>query len=1432
MTSNNLIQTPVRLVVYDPIQNANRRTFVFLGDAPKSVCVAASNYADSTGRDKQQYDKTLREFYGQDYKNKLALTGQEQLFVDWREEKLGNDEPPRRRRIGADDDDLADIEELLKEEPAPARGHPRIKSLMATPEELKVRFAPGVEYVRDVHIYPEDKFNEFKEKIYLATGIPAYRQHLFYVSNNRLYNMYKLWAEGLYNVDIRKLAQSKDNVLGVPIDKTLYDIRSEIRVEALDMFRVVGGAANANTVFYVVDLAQFTQRLHNQLLEIINDTYQFELFYYGFIIKYFPQLTKECFYDFVVSEPELQHKYPDLAKPKQALEHIYRAEQEIIDYDYKHIAKALKWAECIGVSIAITQMTATMTANRVMLNIRNLFDKLHVSRCIPEIHAYIEHGGKKYLLRKRHVKNATDIQFPSGNLMKAGLTLAISLRKSDQDTFHSRSSISTMENEQSRYMFLNIWPNGRYHIRTIWNEEDELNFDEIIKIMKRFTDPIISGINKLGRYVFINGTELPLLNKTSVTYQGLNVCIFWKKVMLESTFKLVKSLWDIYMKARITGPRNVQQYDRFEFIFRKGMYEFDISAIERIVTASNNIVLSNYYAHLSNNAIKQKWDQNYDGRIVRMSHRTTAVRFEVTDIREKEFALFYRYIIMFIYRAAHDDKIKQSMIVTKNYGDDRRLRKLREQDPELFNLKKHGSKKVYSILCQKQRQPLIYTPDEVKNMSAKELKELTLYWNFTMNKPAYYGCPNKKYPHLSFTVDAHPKHYCLPCCSKAQSNEESKKNRVTAICLTKHRHPLAESLIEGTTSRHIMNYGKDIDLGRLSKLPNSAIRQLLFDTLPQGNLGYYLYGVAQHVPAVNHIGLLYAAAEALEMSMEQLIKEIITGLKKAPDLFNVLINGTLIEHFRNNEDLTITIKELFLDNKMVSREAQKFKAWPELFTEILHAIFKVSIFTFIDEAGNGTGLDLYVPDLIRSEINYMLSMGTSDDGPGANIIAEQRYLLLIKKQNRCYPLFVIDADQYFKNFAIEKRVYDYGDQVIKLIFDMISFEESNNKVNIDQPINLSVMEEFVATTKYEIRAKFINKGNLCYALLLNGPGGAVYVPINYSVYIADGVPLRFDALDRAKTKLPWAALDAFVKEFNDFIKSKYRIGTTGELYAYKRITIEERVNLNGAPIGFRSGGMIYYCNNMPANKGPAVNLNYDPTVINDLILKRTPPAEDNRHKKLGESLYNNYIYQIFVIEFINYLDKERNDDVRRRIRELITTTNFKKDVTAFTAEIKELLKDYPADYDHLQDQLIAFYYSHFNKVALLNDIDNTVYDFDRVTMNKLKKMDRPQMMLELKNIAKTFTEQREFDTTGIQFPNIYLPCSEMTASGQDTGYCEGRKLLINRPLDELVDILATDIMDDLKVKYLMTALFSDTTLNFFHFQRVPTEIITIYRLTE
>ena len=1457
LSENRFTKNPIKCVIYDPIKGENRRTYVMLGDVPKTVMTACRRYDDCSSK---QYDNVLREFYGASYKAKLGLNIAEHkhFLIHWetaRERKAtggGQYITPLSAPVfspeiaqnmtpilGADED--SDIEALLN---APLIGSkntssgdsfkPRGKSRVSD-----VMFESGIEYISDVHIYPEDKFSELKEKIYIATNIPAYRQHMFYIDRNRPRITYAIHAGGMYNVDIRNI-KSDNSIQGIPIDKTIYDNRDSIRVEARDTLLILAESLSFDNTVYVVDLAQFTGPKHTQLLDIINDTYRFDLLYYGFVVKYYPQLTQECFYDFVRDESAMVHKYPELAKNPLALSGLYSAEKSIVSADYRGIARTAEVMEKIGVTIAITQMTASVKSNRVMVNIRNLFDKMRVSRCIPEIRAHIDHDNKKYLLRKKHIRNSSDILFPSVSTMKHGITIAVSLRKSDQMSFHDKKTFSTIENEQNRYLFLNIHPNGRYFVRTRYNEEDELGFNKIIKIIKKFTDPIITGINNLGKYVFVTGSNIPLLTANNVTYQGLNVCIFWKKVMSNGSFKNVRQVLDMYMRARIIGPRNVQQFDRYEFLFRKGMFEFDTSDIDRIISASSNISLTNQYAYLSNGTVKQKWDQSYDGRVVRLTHRTTDVRFEVIDIREREFQIFYQYIISLIHRVKKNPEYKESLTEIRSYKNVKRLRKLREQDPALFNLKKYGSKKVYSIICQNQRQPLIYTEDELKSMSARDIKNLTQYWNFTLNKPAFYGCPNKNYQHLSFIVGVHPKHYCLPCCNKKQQTAASNKRaEINETCLRKHKFLATQTT---NISHHVTVYGKDIHAGRLSKLPRGSVSSLMFDTLTTPKLKYYLYGVSQHLPGVTNIGIVHSVAAAMEITVAGLVGKIIAELRRPVNakLFDTLVNGELTKYFRDMKDLINTLTDVFVDMKLFTSPLQKFTIWSELFMELFHLLLDIRLFVFMDAAGNGSAIDLFISDMLISELGYLdrlrgCGKKSTDENFESTLTKDHVYVIIIKKENDYYPIFVADQNTYFKLLEIDERRFSYNSKIIQILRDVV-VPKGGESQPIEKVIDLLLLKDFANNNpEWKIEKKFINRQNLCYALMMTRGSDHVYVPIDYSVHIADSIEISFKAFLRKNYQLPNSLIIELTTAVNAFIKMSYTVGDstgdTGDLFYYALLSPNNYVKIRGGDdvIGVDYNGLLFYFTDADSldNKLPVQIINYDYNQINQLIIDRHPAKEDRRTQGIGESLYKNYMYQLFVIEFANYLNSERNDAVRGKIRDLIQTTDFKKGLKLFRESLHDILATYPLDIKTINGQLATFYRSARDKKVLLKSIHETVYDFDHITVDKLRGLQQAELKSRLTEISQKFAVEMDLDPTNIKFPNIFIPCGEM----QDkTGYCKGKKLIVNRPIADLIDVVAADLTDTLKSRYILTSMLADAIVDYMKFTPHSTEVITVYQL--
>lgn len=1443
---NKFLRNPIKCVV----TSAGRphRTYVFVGDVPKKVAAAVES-----GRDKA----VLQDWYGPGWAKKLAAAdisgggsrcegcggceicggcaecGGLSKYTGGCHEcdpegaRAGRGPLSENRSGGADapsdysspiskNIDLSDIESMLAEKTQPKQ---------------RAQLSRGVEHVFGVHIFPEDKLSEVRDKIHLVSGIPPYRQHLYYVDGGRAVTTYNLTADGLVDTDIRELHSSTAAahvMFGIPVDKSLYELREVARVEALDSFVLVGdlwrgGAdrhggvpenAPADTVpmtMFVVDLAEHTGKIRSQLAEASRDRYRFELFYNGFILKYWPQLTLECFRDYILSEDEFEAKYPEMAKNKSQLSAQFRAEREIITRGYALADKRTP----DEVTFAVLEAMATVPNPRVLMNIRNLFDKLRASKCVPEIQAHVENAGRRYLLRKCHRSNGSDIPFPSAAVLKAGICIAISLRKEDQDNFHTKTAASTSGNEFSRYMFLNIMPSGRVNVKMTWNEEDEVDFALMLKRAQTFANPIIEQINQMGRVVFSAGTSLSLISKHNIDYSSLTVCVLWKRVMISPSFKLAKAYWDNYMRAGIVGPRNVQQLDKFEFVFKKGVHEFDSQLIERIVTASNNITLMNQYAHLSVEVIRQKWQQNYSGRVVRMLHRTADVRFEIVDAREGEFDKFRAYIEAYVKIINADQTFTESFSRVRDYADVKKLKKLREQDPELFNMKKHGARRGYSELCQSPRQPLLYTDDEIRGMNAAEIRRLTKYWNFTLERPTYYGCPSKKFPHLHFLVGKHPRGYCLPCCNAKNVDEigESRRAGITAKCL-RDRVYTADG---ADAPKHIMAYGKEIDVGRLAKIP-PAMKSLLFGTLQRvggtsatedtaaargpKSEDYYLYGVHQMLPE-GYFGFAFAVADALSTTLPALVKELSAGISSG-GLYYTLYGGALGEFFGDERAFLAKFSHVFSGTTAASVAARRFTKWAELFVEAVGVVMGVGVLTFIDEDGGGENIDLFA-------VNGAFSA--------------EKFVILVRRLNRYYPVFVLNSATYFKTF-VARRTFARTDPAVQIIMHMVKNEEASFvTVRAEQPPDYNLIFAAHSSGAVTIRGKLVGKHNKVYGVILGAgsKGGAaamsddVYFPCVYSPVQANG---------EAPGSIKLAKYPERAGSARDVAAAILAINAAATGTKYAKIFPQELLMQGGRAYGFSAGwGNFYFdptvVGDTHADKDlphewlsiPRRDTIYDFMQVNREIL--APTVKETRVDRAPAALYDNYIYQLYLVEFVGWLGKFRDTEMRKKILAAVRSKEARR-------EMRDALDGFPADIATVQGQLNQYFKSR-DMATFTQQITETTYDFDKVRFNELRALPRDDLVRKLEAISREFVvEQKEVEIG--EFPNVYFPCAD---SGAD--YCVGKKLAV-RSVTPLAELLAADIKNDLKSRYLVDSVYMDIVVDFLKFTQVPTETVTVYKL--
>ncbi|MGL6007892.1 MAG: hypothetical protein ACRC1D_00360, partial [Culicoidibacterales bacterium] len=482
-----------------------------------------------------------------------------------------------------------------------------------------------------------------------------------------------------------------------------------------------------------------------------------------------------------------------------------------------------------------------------------------------------------------------------------------------------------------------------------------MDFIKILHVVGKYINPIIEDINSMGLYVFNSTIRLRKPEVHLIQYTGLNMSIFWKRMINSQDFKIIRDEMGNLIRANIVQVRPSTQPGVLEYYFCKGITEYDMRNLERTHD------IQNYYSHLTDAKIKQRWEYLFRrGRLMKIIHRTSDIKIEVQGARETEFDIIYEYMIKTM--VLIDPKFSKTK---KERVQKKKLNNLKEQDPEAYDFRRHDSSMVYSRLCQHKDQPVMYSLEEQTTMNEKDKKPLFEYWNFTKQEKAYFACPDPKKPYVSFIVNKHPKDFCLVCCKITPSdpakvrNQNIKKTQIYTTCQEDHVYSGVKSVKQ--KSKYIMTYGKDVDDGRISQLPDETIAPLFKDTLYESSLleedpnidvemcntkGYYLYGIVQSISNVNNAGAIIAISHALDIKPIDFINSCIKHVRKFG--FNVLLNGLLPDIFGTVDDMVQTISYLFMDSSPKFVSSKPFDQWNELFIDMTKLYFQTVVLLFED----------------------------------------------------------------------------------------------------------------------------------------------------------------------------------------------------------------------------------------------------------------------------------------------------------------------------------------------------------------------------------------------------------------------------------------------------------------------------------------------------
>jgi len=459
-----------------------------------------------------------------------------------------------------------------------------------------------------------------------------------------------------------------------------------------------------------------------------------------------------------------------------------------------------------------------------------------------------------------------------------------------------------------QYINVILMRNGNYKTKAHWREEKYYTYEDVVGITSSVVNDIFRKINAHGSDILISGTPVELMTRQNAKLSEINLSVLYRNSVTESGFEHLKKQLDDYQQANFIDTK-LDDGSILELYFKKGMYQFDASRIEKYID------LNNYYEHLTNGAIRQKWYNLFEKtHVTKIQHRFSDIKFETVGIKEKEFPIYYRLLTTLFYLFEKRLKTSSDLVVQKVVK--KKLKNLKEQDPILYDFKKiYKSKEVYSKICQKPYQPELLSKKKYDDLSKDKKDKAVKYWNFTTKEDVYYSCPNPKFPYIKFIVKKHPSDFCIPCCKKTSISEikNDPKKIIYDMCMEKHEYKKEKkNIIQG--SRYIMTYGKDIEAGRLSRLPETTLEHLFYDTYSDKHHGidpecvtadgYYLYGVAQNTASLNGVGYLFSLSHALDVDIKDLLIKMSMNIQNDSRTFYSLLNGSIINYFDKTEDLS------------------------------------------------------------------------------------------------------------------------------------------------------------------------------------------------------------------------------------------------------------------------------------------------------------------------------------------------------------------------------------------------------------------------------------------------------------------------------------------------------------------------------------------------
>lgn len=1362
-------------------------------------------------------------------------------------------QPAGERRGGADDIDFGDlsdfgrsVEEVRKKTKKAGPGG--LGALLEQRDSLPPYLAS------DLSVYPTDTLATLAERVWAASGIPPWRLNLSLSRPGEE----PLHGYDLYLSDVKaavdpgslfSVSAGGEVIAGVVPDRRLEQRRERARAgepapvqihpqdEARQLEYRPGQRAHLAWGFDILtalDLSA-TERA-------IRDAYSRDLLYYGAVLKFWPRIQGPEAFAALFSGGDVHgSRVGRIAGTLADAKRRSEAAQEMLDPVYRGANRQPE----IKVSELHLQSEAVHVDNPLVA-VLSTFDRIGTSPEVPIANLALSatHVGtlsatsgirqpnrKARIVTKRHASSYI------GEMVRRSVLLDRAAHAVLSRGGLAPATVGALVKNDSDFAFVSLSAKGRgvrLGASRRWADEEA---DDIEGASEALQDLAAPGIEALAR-----GRDVAL------EPHRLTASWSWKHALTSGGFKELRLQVRRLDVAGFATTRASQQPNIIALEWHQGVWDYPPEGLARAYNHSkaSHRGVANLYA--GGDLLAGVMQRAFAGRVVRLIHRATEVRVEAVNVAVRELEAIRATVTAFFAtlrteRILHPQTLSQmdKSKAALARGKTKRLRKLQETDPRLYDLRLYGDgqKKmpVYAVLCQGDRQPMVYTDAERRRLTDGVKRRLVKYWNYTTDGPAYYDCgaPGSAYPYLGFRAGVHPMGYCLPCCKRAPPDapNASEASRAThRRCLKAAEDPddgEDESFGEITgevsaADRHVLMFGKTIPPDRLGALP-TKLQSLFGSDVPKLNL----LGVMQQTPSVSDAGLMYSLAAALRRRFEALAERLAETCEGIGGTLGFMARGAAAGV--PPTEVAAAYRAMASGEPepgVFSKGGKMHGTWEALTIALVREIYQVAVVTFnVAPASEDGGR--------RSDSAVTLDLDGGGIGDGT---VDVPLLLVVKRDGVCNPLIALGGKA--GTVRQTRRIFTRGapvdspevpaDALAQTVWELID-DHLGARADERRPLTaLSLVDLAGQGGGWKIALLYGDLQNYYHGARVElDDGGVVWVPLAGGEASADS------------------------EEWPDFVFGPRRAEDTGSLQnlrkwlrAVGRAAVEEEksavaVNRDGFRVGFvGKDGLPYYHTPIDATpegeiervqpvrvdarkirsplrqqvgvdvsteKTKILSLPYDPAEI-DRALFDSRDSSDlvpyevaslARTARLKSSRFS-----LFMAEFAVGCRKEKNKKVRDRLASTIRGTKFSSSMALkhLRSGLAVLLKEFPTDLD----AVTALLASASGARDLLKRIGATTYEFDAVTFHSIRKS------ADGLNLLKRFMSKRVAfgpDLPAHDPPNFYGACGgggEEPVLPEARAPCRGGKLSLPEELfDPFCRLLLDEVMLPMELNIVLNS---------------------------